>query len=56
MKKFNYTWLCLIALTMTLTSCEVFGDVLQAGAAIGVIATIAVVILVIWLVSKFRRK
>jgi flagellar biogenesis protein FliO len=55
MRKFNYLWLCFIALAMTLTSCEAIGDIFQAGMAVGVIVIIAVVILIIWLVSKFRR-
>ena len=55
MKQFNYLWLCFIVLAVTLTSCEAIGDIFQAGMAVGVIVVIAVVALIIWLVSKFRR-
>ncbi len=55
MKRFNYLWLSLIVLTVTLTSCEMIGDIFQAGLVVGVIIIVAVVALIIWLVSKFRR-
>ena len=55
MRKYNYLWLCSLALAMTLTSCEAIGDIFQAGMAVGVVVVILVVILIIWLVSKFRR-
>ncbi len=56
MKRFNYLVLFLMAMVMTLSSCEMIGDIFQAGMAVGVIVIIAVVGLVIWLVSRFRRK
>ncbi|MCW4468015.1 hypothetical protein OGH69_03480 [Flavobacterium sp. MFBS3-15] len=39
----------------TLTSCEVIGDIFQAGMAVGIFIVIAVVVLIIWLISKFRK-
>jgi hypothetical protein len=50
MKKINL-FLLAIAL-ITLNSCEVIGDIFQAGAAFGVIMVVLVVGFVIWLVSK----
>ncbi|WP_294821570.1 hypothetical protein [uncultured Flavobacterium sp.] len=38
-----------------LTSCEVIGDIFQAGMAVGIFIVIAVVVLIIWLISKFRK-
>jgi len=55
MKRLNFLWLGLIVLTVTLSSCEIIGDIFQAGMAVGVIIIVAVVALIIWLVSKFRR-
>jgi hypothetical protein len=41
---------------LTLGACELAGDIFQAGMAVGVFIVIAVVALVIFLVSKVRRK
>ena len=41
---------------LTLGACEVVGDIFQAGMAVGVFIVVAVVALVIFLVSKMRRR
>ena len=41
---------------LTLGACEVVGDIFQAGMAVGVFIVVAVLALVIFLVSKMRRK
>lgn len=41
---------------VTLGACELAGDIFQAGMAVGVFIVIAVVALVIFLVSKMRRR
>lgn len=38
-----------------MASCEVIGDIFQAGMAVGIFIVIAVVVLIIWLISRFRR-
>ncbi|HYD90113.1 MAG TPA: hypothetical protein VEA37_01335 [Flavobacterium sp.] len=38
-----------------LTSCELVGDIFEAGMAVGVIIVVAVIVLIIWLISKFRK-
>jgi len=38
--------------TLTLGGCEMIGDIFQAGMAVGVIAVVVVIGLVIWLGSK----
>jgi hypothetical protein len=38
-----------------LTSCEVIGDIFQAGMAVGIFVVVLVVVLIIWLINKFRR-
>ncbi len=55
MKRFNYLMIFLLAMVMTLSSCEAIGDIFQAGMAVGIIVIIAVVGLIIWLVSRFRK-
>lgn len=37
------------------TSCEVIGDIFQAGVGVGVFIVIAVIILIIWIISRFRK-
>jgi hypothetical protein len=50
MKKIN---LFLLALALvTLNSCEVIGDIFQAGAVFGVIMVVLVVGFIFWLISK----
>lgn len=39
----------------TLTGCELAGDIFEAGMGVGIFIVIAVIILVIWLISKFRK-
>ncbi len=56
MKQFNSVFLAALALMVTLTSCELAGDIFQAGAYTAVIGIVLVVVLIIWLVSRFRRK
>ena len=41
---------------ITLSACELAGDIFQAGMAVGVFIVIAIVALVIFLVSKVRRR
>ena len=54
MKKVN---LLLIALSMVaLSGCSVITGIFKAGVAVGVIAVIIVVAIVIWLIAKFTGK
>jgi len=39
-----------------LTGCEAIGDIFKAGMGFGIFIVIAVVVLIIWLLSKFRSK
>ena len=39
-----------------LTGCEAIGDIFKGGMYFGIFIVIAVVVLVIWLLSKFRSK
>ena len=55
MKQYSLLGLCLVVMTMVLTSCELVGDIFQAGLFVGVLIVVIVIALIIWLVSKFRR-
>jgi hypothetical protein len=47
------TWF--LALAVGLTSCELAGDIFQAGMWTTVIIIVIIVAIILWLVSKFRR-
>lgn len=53
MKKFNV--LLLMVLSLSLTSCEVVGDIFEAGWWTGVIVVVLVIALVIWLLGRARK-
>lgn len=38
-----------------LTGCEVIGDIFQAGVGVGVFLVIAVIVLIVWLISRARK-
>jgi hypothetical protein len=51
------TWLRLLLVlvtTLSLTACEVVGDIFQAGMAVGVIMVVAVIALIGFLIVKIR--
>lgn len=52
----TYFLFLLAALTLTLSGCELAGDIFEAGAWTGIIAVVLVVGLVLWLVSKLFRR
>lgn len=53
MKK--YSLLPLLALLLTLSSCELIGDIFKAGMWMGVILVVAVIGLVLFIISKLFR-
>lgn len=55
MKQFSYLFVAALLLSTILTSCELVGDIFKAGAYTAIIGIILVVVLVIWLVSRFRK-
>ena len=51
------TWLRLLLVlvaTLSLTACEVIGDIFQAGMAVGVIMVVAVIALIGFVIAKVR--
>ncbi|RWY50942.1 phosphatidate cytidylyltransferase [Mucilaginibacter gilvus] len=54
MKKLNIS---LFVLAMVaLSSCTVIGGIFKAGAAVGVIAVIVIIGIILWIISAFRGK
>lgn len=57
MKKFNYPILsALLLFAFTLSSCEIVGDIFQAGIWVGLILVVIVIVIIVWIFNKFRRK
>jgi hypothetical protein len=55
MMRYSYPGMLLLVLAVTLSSCELIGDIFQAGMAVGIIVVVAIVALIIWIISRFRR-
>jgi hypothetical protein len=55
MKTFGQTWIALVALLVTFSSCEVVGGIFKAGMGVGIFIVVLVVVLIIWLVTRMRR-
>ena len=45
-----------LLMLFTLGSCSVIGGIFKAGAAVGVIAVVVIIALLIWIISMFRGK
>lgn len=52
MKKINILPLLLIFIPVLLSSCELIGDIFQAGLIVGVLVVIVVIGLLIWILRK----
>jgi hypothetical protein len=46
----------IILLTLCLSSCSVITGIFKAGAVVGIISVIVVIVLIIWIASMFRGK
>jgi membrane protein implicated in regulation of membrane protease activity len=55
MKQYSL-WISLLAVAMIFSSCDLVGDIFQAGFYAAFIVIGIVVIIIIWLFSKFRRR
>ena len=53
--RFNFLWVGLLAIVMMLSSCELIGDIFQAGMWVGVIIVVGIIALLFWIINKFRR-
>ena len=54
MKKLYIPSITLLIL-LCLSSCSVIGGIFKAGAVVGIIAVIVVILLIIWIASMFRK-
>jgi hypothetical protein len=55
MKSFSYYFsVLLLLLTLTVTSCEVIGDIFQAGMWTAVILIVLIVLFILWIVRKVK--
>ena len=52
MKKLQIFSLVVLLLTLTMSSCQVIGDIFKAGVGVGVFMVVAVIGLVIFLIAK----
>lgn len=52
MKKFTHVTLLIFFLSLVLTSCELIGDIFQAGLVVGIIVVVIILALIIWLLRK----
>ena len=56
MKNKGSIFIALFALMMLVTSCEVIADIFGAGVGVGIFIAVLVVALIIWLITRFRKK
>jgi len=56
MQKYTTIWLYVLALTMTLSSCEVVGGIFKAGFWAAIILVVIVVAIILWIVNRMRRR
>ncbi len=55
MKSFSYYFsVLLLLLTLTVTGCEVIGDIFQAGMWTAIILIVLIVLFILWIVRKVR--
>ena len=47
---------CLLLAITSLSSCEVIADIFKAGVWVGVLIVVGILALIIWLISRGRRK
>lgn len=45
----------LLLMLVSLTGCELAGDIFEAGVSVGVFIVIAVLILIVWLIFKMKK-
>lgn len=52
----NLSIVLFIMAILTMSGCAVVGGIFKAGAAVGVIAVIIVIAIIIWIISLFRGR
>ena len=54
MKHYSILWLSALAISTTLSSCEVVGGIFKAGFWSAIILIVVVILLILWLVRRRR--
>jgi uncharacterized membrane protein YqjE len=54
MKKLNILFIAFAVMAMS--GCTAIADIFKAGAAVGIIAVLVVIAIIIWIISLFRGK
>lgn len=54
MKKLHFPFIVLLLLC--LSSCSIISGIFKAGAAVGIISVIVIIVFIIWIASMFRGK
>lgn len=47
---------CMIAMLLTLTSCDIIGDIFSAGIYTGIFIVILVIVIIVWIVIKLGKR
>jgi len=55
MKNYTLRIAALLLIMLSVTSCEVVGDIFQAGIGVGIFLVILVIAIIVWVISKFRK-
>ncbi len=55
MKKIFQLFPLMLLVMITLSGCEIIGDIFQAGMWVGVIIVVAIIAIVIWVINRFRK-
>jgi hypothetical protein len=45
----------IVVLLLSLSGCDVISGIFKAGAAVGIISVIVIIVLIIWIASMFRK-
>lgn len=56
MKNKGLIFIVMFSFMLLLTSCEVIADIFSAGVGVGVFIAVLAVVLIIWLITRFRRR
>ncbi|GAA4400734.1 hypothetical protein GCM10023187_14210 [Nibrella viscosa] len=51
-----FSLLLIVCIGISLSSCEIIGDIFKAGAWFGIILVVGIIALAIWLLSKLFRR
>jgi hypothetical protein len=55
MKNFVNRMLVLFLILFTFTSCELIGDIFQAGMGVGIVLVIIVIAIIVYIISRFKK-